>query len=1109
MPASSLSRHRLLPDLLCLIALFSSGTHAAPSAEALKFFEAKVRPILVQSCQECHAEKKHKGDLRLDNLPYILHGGSSGPAIVPHKPDASLLIKAVSYADPDMQMPPDDKLPEDQIAILKQWIAIGAPWPEAEVAAAKHSRRPGEITAEDRAWWAFQPVKSPPVPKVQPPPQPSGSPPPASISLPNPIDAFVLAKLQENKLTPSPEADRIELIRRLTFDLHGLPPSPEEVTAFVLDQSPNAYERLVDKLLASPRYGERWAQHWLDLVRYAESDGYRLDSYRPNVWPYRDYIINSLNNDKPYNQFVREQIAGDELAPNDPKTAVATAFLRHTIYEYNQRDAEGQWKGILNEVTDVTADVFLGMSVQCAHCHDHKFDPILQKDYYRLQSFLTNITWPEEKVLASDAEQRAHHEQQLIWEEATKEPRAVIDGILEPRILKAQEKAMSLFPEEVQAMYKKPREQRTPYEEQIVELAWRQAALERTRYKTDKLKEPEASTLRAAQAQLAQFDSLKPKPLLTAFVIGETGPVARDPSYVTRRSGTLQAKPGFLTILQKDDAIIPAPPPGAASSGRRTVLADWLANDKNPLTTRVIVNRVWQYHFGRGIVATPSDFGHLGELPTHPELLDYLTNEFIKGGWKLKPLHKMMVMSATYRQTARRAPSRTELVTDPENRLLWRFNPRRLDAEQARDAVLSASGEIDFTMAGEGVESAKPRRTIYTRKIRNTQDDFLQSLDAPPGFASVPTRDATTTATQSLLMINGDWPLERSRAMAARLLKDQPKEDAQMINEAYNLAFSRTPNNQESKAALAFLKSQRTLLKKQIPPPPVEASPLAKASEFFGPAPVSKTAKTLVLQPGSKHEKLHILPAAGTPAKTEGNDFAVEAVVYLDTLYPDGAVRTIASRWNNNKAERGWALGVTSEKSAYKPNNLIVQFCGEDFQGSLMYEVVPSNLRVQLKKPYYLAAVISNAPAAPEQKFGGSVTFYLRDLSDSAVPMQTAIVPHQVCGGYVNPERALYIGGRDQDKRSLWHGAIARVALRQGALDPGQLMAWATAADPSCLADINADTLTEQTKLSPPQLRWESTAPPPTPKGALDPSRESLTDLCHILLNSNEFFYLH
>jgi len=1084
---------------------FALNAIAAPDAAGLKFFETEIRPLLAEHCYDCHGPDKQKHGLRVDNLPYLLQGGESGPSVVPGKPADSILLDYLSYKDSDHEMPPDGKLPEAKIQAIQKWISMGAPWPEAEVAAAKVARKPGVFTQEDREWWAFQPVKA-----TVPPTLKKGG-----LSS-NPIDAFIVAKLDESGIAPSPQATPEELIRRVSFDITGLPPSPEEVAAFVAEcaaektkpsaEKPGAYERLVDRLLASPRYGERWAQHWLDLVRYAESEGYRLDAYRPNVWPYRDYVIKSLNQDKPYNQFVREQIAGDELAPEDPEVTIGTAFLRHTIYEYNQRDAEGQQRGILNEITDVTADVFMGMSVQCAQCHDHKFDPILHKDYYRLQAFLTNTTWPDDKPLATPEEKLRHDEQMKVWLEATKEPRAVIDGIIEPRIKKAQENAMEKFPAEVYAMYLKPKDQRTPYEEQVVQLAWKQAEYERVRFKTDKLKDPEASILKKAQETLATFDHLKPKPLVTAFVIGETGPQASPKKFTTRKSGEVTVEPGFLTILDPKDPLIPSVKSGSATTtGRRTVLADWLTRPDNPLTTRVIVNRLWQYHFGRGIVATASDFGRLGEKPTHPELLDWLTAEFVKGGWKMKPLHKLILMSATYRQTARREPGAKELTVDPENRLLWRFLPRRLDAEQSRDAVLTVSGELDGKMYGEGEAVTKPRRSIYTRRMRNTQDDFLKSLDQPPGFASVPMRDATTTATQSLLMINGDWPLDRARAMANRLLIVKPSGDKELVRAAYALAFSRVPSAAEASEAAAFLAKQRSQLKREAPPPPPVVSPLADASRYFGPSSLSKTAKTLVLQPGSKNEKLKVKETG----RIEGDEFAIEAVVNLESLYPNAAVRTIASRWDNNKADRGWALGVTSEKSGYQPNNLIVQLCGEDFQGSLVYEVVASDLRIPAGKPYYVAVAISNDPIEG-QKFGGSVTFFARDLSDPAAPMQSVTIPHQVCGGYVNAERGLYVGGREKDKGSLWHGAIARVALRQGALDGGKLMAWVGATDANCIVDVNADEVTEMVKGNPETAwRWETSAPENTSKGTLDPNREAVADLCHVLLNSNEFFYLH
>lgn len=1077
--------------------LTATTAFAAPSADSLKFFEKEVRPLLVEACQECHGPQKKKGGLRLDNLPYILQGGETGPAIVPHKPDASLLIKLVNYEDPDMEMPPDGKLSPAKIEILKKWIALGAPWPEAEVAAAKPARKPGDITEEDKKWWAFQPVKSPPVPESK---------------AASPIDAFVQAKLTENGLKPSPAADPVAFIRRATFDLTGLPPTPEEVDAFVHESyaSSDASAKLIDRLLESPRYGERWAQHWLDVVRYAESEGYRLDAYRPNVWPYRDYVVRALNNDKPYDQFVREQLAGDEMlyakGKTVPETAdeldllTATGFLRHTIYEYNQRDSEGQWKLIMNEITDVTADVFMGVSVQCAQCHDHKFDPILQKDYYRLQAFLSNITWAEDKPFATQAQLDEYKVKLKAWEDATAEPRAVIDAIVEPKIKGAQKSAITKFPEEIQAMFAKSREERTPYEEQIVQLAGRQVYYERERYKADKLKEPEATQYREAQEKLAEFASLKPKPLIPTLAVGETGPKAPITKFVTRKVGEVSTAPGFLTILDPTDAKIPAAKPDAPTSGRRTVLANWLTDPKNPLTARVIVNRVWQYHFGKGITSTTSDFGRLGDPPTHPELLDWLTSEFIKSGWKLKTLHRLIMTSATYQQSM--ASNKDAMLKDPENRLLWRYSPRRLDAEQARDSMLAASGELDLTMGGEGVDKSKTRRSLYLRKMRNTPDAFLTSLDAPNGFQSTPERLSTTTATQSLLMVNGDWPLDRARAMATRLIKENAGDDAKRIAKAYELTFSRKPTKQEAAAALDFLKSQRAMLQRESPPPPV-ATPLAEAKKFFGDEPAARTTKTFLLQPGTPNEKLRV----NMEGKIEEDEFAIEAVVKLDSLYPDASVRTIASRWNNDKAAPGWSLGVTSTKSAYKPNNLIVQLNGFDFQGSPTYEVVASDIRISTGKPYYVAVSLDTQPA-PDQKFGGTITFYARDLSDPNAETQTATIAHQIVGGYANKERALYIGGRDTDKRSLWDGAIARVALRAGQLDPGKLMTWAANSDPTCIADISADQAVTMLK-APAESRWSwETSSSGTKAGATDPNREALTDLCHALLNSNEFFYL-
>lgn len=1085
-PGQSRSTFRIW-SLLAVLALTSGVTQAAqdPDAAALKFFETKIRPLLTESCYSCHGEKKQKGDLRLDNLSYILHGGSGGPAVVPGDVENSKLIQAVTYEDADLQMPPDAKLDDAQIADLKKWVELGAPWPEKE-AKAVAVKKPGEFSAEDKAWWAFQPVKvtSPPAVKDK------------KAVVHNPIDQYIGARLESEGLHQAPMANRYELVRRVYFDLHGLPPTPEEVKAFVQDKRPDAYERLVDSLLENPRYGERWAQHWLDLTRYADSDGYRQDAYRPNAWPYRDYVVKSFNSDKPYDTFVKEQLAGDELAPQDPNVLIATAYLRNGIYEYNQRDAEGQRITILNELTDISGELFLGLSFGCARCHDHKFDPILQKDYYRLQAFFTPVIWRDDLKLATPEEQREHEAQMQAWLELTKEARAPYDALIEPKKAGIRRSAIERFPDEVQAMVNKPEAEKLPYDKIVTYLVERQVIDEYNKLTPAGQKGEFKAKLEGVLEPLKPFEASKPKPLPVAFVASDVGRNAPPTKMDGRREKIADVQPGFLTIIAPGDAKV-TPPAGLNSTGRRTALANWITRPDNPLSTRVIVNRVWQYHFGRGLVASSSDFGRLGEKPSHPELLDWLTHEFVANGWSLKWLHRKIMNSAAYRQTANQTPSEIALQKDPENRLLWRMNPLRLDAEQARDAVLSLSGELKPGMGGPGEESAQPRRTLYTRKIRNSQDDFLRSFDAPPGFASVAKRDSTTTALQSLLLINGDWTLARARAMAARLLKVPESTTESLVAKAYELAFSREPSKTELSSAAAFVKKQQALIEKELPPAPALTGPLVDAKSLFASHPLGGV-QAVAFKPGSAHEKMRV-----QTEEAETEEFTVEAVVYLDSLYPDATVRTIASRWSNDKASKGWAFGVTSEKSRFGPGNLILQLCGDDFQGSVAYEVVASGLRIPLKTPFYVAAVVSHK-LAPDQKFGGTVTFYTRNLADADATLGTATIQHPVVGGYVNPERALVLGGMDKQTRHLWDGAVSRVVVTNGLLTPSQLLIGSVQSAPRCLFDAQAQTLSNT---SAPKFVWEKSSVPaagPT----LSPKLEALADFCHALINSNEFLYL-
>ncbi len=735
----------LLSGVLAVVALA-----AAPAAVgANDFFEKSVRPLLNEHCLRCHGPDKQKGGLRVDSREALLAGGENGPAVVPGKPDDSLFVKAIRHGD--IKMPPNKKLADEQVAVLEKWVKDGAAWGAAKApagGAGGHAvRKPGTITDDDRNWWAFKPVVRPEVPKLKTQPA-------------NPIDAFVLARLEREGLIPAPAADRLTLIRRVTFDLTGLPPTPEEVEAFANDNTPDAYEKLVDKLLASPRYGERQARAWLDLVRYAESDGYRIDGPRPHAWRYRDYVVESFNADKPYNRFVTEQLAGDEVSPNDPTARVATGYLRLWPYEYNQKDVRGQWAAIQNDITDVTADTFLSMGMGCARCHDHKFDPILQKDYFALQSFFAGVKFVDEPVFASPAAKAEYESKLAAWEAKTADLRTKMAALLDPILAKLSPNVGDKYPPEIQAIFAKPAGERTPGERQLYDLAMRQVQeLEYDRASAKLSKEGKA----AYDALKKELDAVEKPAAPLAMVARDLGPDAAEVVIPGGRKKPVPVEPAFPVVLG-------APPPAVRarpeSTGRRAALAEWLTQKEHPLTARVMVNRLWQGHFGAGLVSTPSDFGTLGEKPSHPELLDWLAVEFTEHDWSLKHVHRLIVTSATYRQSSRvkavEARAANPRVIDPENRLLWRMPVRRLDAEQVRDALLAVSGELKLDTGGPATPADKPRRSIYTRVHRNAPDALLASFDAADGLTGCARRNVTVTPTQSLLLLNGPGALARA-----------------------------------------------------------------------------------------------------------------------------------------------------------------------------------------------------------------------------------------------------------------------------------------------------------------------------------------------------------
>jgi len=774
----------------------------------------KVLPLLKERCFACHSHvaRKSRGGLAVDSREALLTGGDSGPAIVPGMPDKSLLIEAVKRNGPEM--PPEGKgepLDKTEIALLEAWILEGALAPINEPANGPRKRRAGPFTDEDWNWWAVQPLRV-----VEPPDVASSG---GTMlngvrlngTMLNELDRFVRARLQHEGLTAAPEATPETLLRRATFDLTGLPPTEVEVTSFVADPD---FGRLVDRLLASPRFGERMARHWLDLVRYADSDGYRIDDYRPDAWRYRDYVIRAFNSDKPYDRFVQEQLAGDELFPGDPEALIATGYLRHWIYEYNSRDVPAHWSIILNDVTDTTADVFLGVGLQCARCHDHKFDPLPQRDYFRLQAFFAALLPRDDLTTATVEERAAHAAASLEWTEKTAPLQAEIAALEQPYRDKAADDAISKFPVETQVMVRKPEAERSPLEKQLVALAWRQIQYEWDRL-DGRIKDADKDRLLALRRQLAKFDKLKPAPLPLALAASDVGPVA--PLVMIPNQGDDPILPGVLTLLDAAPARVEALPQSPNSTGRRAALARWLTHGENPLTARVIVNRVWQQHFGRGLAVNASDFGNLGEPPTHPELLDWLAAWFMREGWSLKKLHRLVVTSATYRQSASHPQAEAGQLKDPENRLLWRWWPRRLEAEQIRDAIFAVTGELQLDPAcGPGVPATEPRRSIYTRILRNTRDPLTDAFDAPLWFSSVSSRDTTTTPVQSLLLVNSPFMLERGRAFAARLEKLAPSDEAAQVEHTYRLAFGRLPTREELARAAQFLSEQRHRLERAI-----------------------------------------------------------------------------------------------------------------------------------------------------------------------------------------------------------------------------------------------------------------------------------------------------
>ncbi len=758
------------------------GARVARGVEpnGVEFFERKIRPVLVDRCYECHSGKSKslKGGLRLDSRDAVLRGGDSGPAIVPGKADDSLLIQALRHEG--LEMPPDQKLPGAVLRDFEEWVRIGAPDPRKQADGPETSPKRVDIDA-GRKFWSFRPLADTPVPDVHNPSWPACD-----------IDRFVLAKLESRGLSPATDADRGVLLRRVTFDLIGLPPTPSEIDAYVNDDSQDAFERVVDRLLASPHFGERWGRHWLDLARFAESSGGGRSMLFPEAWRYRDYVVQAFNDGLPYDRFLTEQIAGDLLpAPTPEERAahtIATGFLVLGPHNYEEQDKAALEMNIVDEQIDTIGKSVLGMTLGCARCHDHKFDPIPTRDYYALAGIFRSTAW-------------LVHENVSRWSEMP----LPVDEELEKRLI-AHTKKVERLTKQIAAM--KERLTTTTNDASSDGAAETSTSSKQEKERLKSL-EAELKELQAKAPYRPAAMGVKEADVMEECAIRIRGNVHSRGSKVPR---------GFLQVVPIDS--VPFPPENR--SGRRE-LAAWLISPEHPLTARVYVNRIWHHLFGAGLVRTVDNFGTAGEPPSHPELLDHLAREFSRGGWSTKQLVRTLVLSRTYRMAF--SSNRAASAVDPENRLLWRANRKRLEAESLRDAMLVVSGALDLRMGGATIhglsrsnKSGEPSReydygfddalrSVYTPVLRNRLPELFESFDFSDPNQPIGARVASTTAPQALTMMNGTFVLEQSRLAGERLAALPGLSDENRIARAYRTALGRLPTDQETRVVLGALRS--------------------------------------------------------------------------------------------------------------------------------------------------------------------------------------------------------------------------------------------------------------------------------------------------------------
>jgi mono/diheme cytochrome c family protein len=827
---------------LCALAALAAAEPSRPQfpPAAIEFFEREVKPILKANCVSCHgAEKKVQAALHLTSREGVLKGSENGPVVSLESPEESSLLAAIRYES--FEMPPKGKLPQAQIDALAKWVKMGLPWSEGEKGNLAH-RGPPVVDDAARNFWSFRPVARPAVPAVK-----------EQAWVRTPVDAFILAKLEEKGLRPAPPADKATLLRRVYYAVIGLPPAPEQVAAFLADDSPAAYKKVVDELLASRHYGEHWGRHWLDLVRYAETNSFERDNPKPFAWRYRDYVIRSLNADKPYDQFLREQLAGDELDEVTADSLIATGYYRLGLWDDEPADPLLAYYDGLDDIVGTTGQTFLGLTLNCGRCHDHKIDPLPQRDYYRFLAFFHGIRHygdrSDKSVAEASLRSIAAPEEQARHQELVAEfERKLADN--EARMKEIEDAIADRLPGGERDDFKSPGNRVRLMRKHVGTLISQEAFDKYVALRSERGRLERERPQAAAQALVVKEQSTPRE----TFVLLRGNPQSHG-------ERVEPAFPAVLTAAGTADPEIPPPAAGRESSGRRRVLADWIASPANPLTSRVMANRVFQYHFGRGIVRSSSNFGYMGTPPTHPELLDWLASELVEGPkskvqsprsrdgaasgggegtldlgqgtldsgspWSLKHLHRLILLSSAFQMSGQVDPAAARI--DPENDLLSHFDLRRLTAEELRDSILAVCGNLNLakadgpsvypvipkevlagqSMPGHGWGRSSPEeaasRSVFVHIKRSLAVPILAAFDAPDPDAPCPVRFATTQPTQALGLVNSEFANSQAQVFAAHAVKRAGDVPADQVRFVLRRMLQREPTNGEIERGTKFI----------------------------------------------------------------------------------------------------------------------------------------------------------------------------------------------------------------------------------------------------------------------------------------------------------------